>query len=118
MITWNELQKYNMTVVSIRMPRAPEIEAKYDQCVTKKKNLQDIKQIVATNGYLLTENNFPYKTESSVAHLVFWFSGNYTLKQAQELCQSILKRDIVIFVNDMTVKSVLDIDHYHVFVQK
>lgn len=124
MITWDELLCYDMLCVTVNIHRSLEIQKKYEEdkgTPQQKLRLEKIKEDVEKTKYLLKENNFPYDISSNVDHYVFWFKGDYTLEQAKQICireKCVSCSDIIIFVNDPSVKSVHKIGHYHIFIKK
>jgi len=120
MADWQHLLKYNLSIVVDKLPRKKEIAEKYMNDLTKEQKLNHIKQILTTNDYYLIPNDYPYDTSSDITHYVFWYKNAYSLEDALMISLSYFNKtsnDIIIFVNDITNKSVLDINHYHIFVK-
>jgi hypothetical protein len=120
MADWQYLQKYNLSIVVDKFPRKKEIEEKYMNDITKEQKLNYIKQLLKTNDYHLVPNDYPYDISSNIQHYVFWYKNTYSLEDALTISLSHFHKtsnEIIIFVNDITNKSVLDINHYHIFVK-
>ena len=120
MASWQYLQKYNLSKVIDKFPRKTEIEEKYMNDMTKQQKLNYIKQKLKTDDYYLIPNDYPYDLSEDINHYVFWCKETYSLEDVLKIALLYFKKtsnEIIVFVNDITNKSVLDINHYHIFVK-
>jgi hypothetical protein len=120
MANWQYLQKYNLSKVIDKFPRKTEIEEKYKKDETIQVKLNYIKEMLKMNDYYLIPNDYPYDVSEDINHYVFWYKNIYSLEDALKIALSYFKKthnEIIVFVNDITNKSVLDINHYHIFVK-
>ena len=120
MASWQYLQKYNLSKVIDKFPRKTEIEEKYMNDMTKQQKLNYIKQKLKTDDYYLIPNDYPYDLSEDIKHYVFWCKETYSLEDVLKIALLYFKKtsnEIIVFVNDITNKSVLDINHYHIFVK-
>ena len=118
--SWEHLTQYHCQYLDIVLSRKKEIACQYEidkHNGTCSANLEKIKEFLKTNSFLIWTNSYPYDVELNVRHYVFWFSQNYTMEDAVEIAKVHFKTDnIVIMCNIQSLKSVLDIEHYHLFV--
>ena len=120
MASWQYLQKYNLSKVIDKFPRKTEIEEKYMNDMTKQQKLNYIKQKLKTDDYYLIPNDYPYDLSEDINHYVFWCKETYSLEDVLKIALLYFKKtsnEIIVLVNDITNKSVLDINHYHIFVK-
>jgi len=120
MADWQYLQKYNLSKVIDKFPRKIEIEEKYMNDMTKEQKINYIKEILKINDYYLAPNDYPYDVSDNIKHYVFWYKNTYSLEDALNIALSYFKKphnDIIVFVNDINNRSILDINHYHIFVK-
>lgn len=125
LMNWDELRGLHNTILVKPFRRDPKIQDIY----MKKRaalNFQQelIKRIThdlsKTNGITLLENTYPYITPPNVLHNVLWFTNNdMTMEQAT--CwiiehTALPKSNIVVCCNDLSLKTVPEINHYHVFI--
>lgn len=121
-VTWNVLLKYNCSYVYHKFPREKNVIEKYAyDCRngTSKKNLESILDIIKINKYCFAENIYPYYLMKNIKHYVFWF---YEIDISMEECLELSKiyfktKNIVVFCNSPELKSVPNINHYHIFIK-
>lgn len=97
--------------------RTKEVEEKYDKCIKNGSNiffLDTLKKMLKYNSPLLLENMFPYDTKDNIKHYCIWYSEPFDVERF--LKDNNLKA-ITYFENDISLKSIKDISHIHVFVK-
>jgi hypothetical protein len=75
MFTWTQLKHFDMKCVTINIPRSIEIQKKYESYKISqycKIKLNEIKEHVKKNKYLLKENGYPYDISPEIYHYVFF----------------------------------------------
>lgn len=122
-VTWEELQGYDMSTVDVKLGRSASVENEYSKLskAERERKIASIKKKVNENQILLTKNDFPYNVEEDIQHYVMWTSGNQSLTQTKQYVSSLpgMKGfDIVVFSNSTSARSILDIDHHHVFIRE
>jgi hypothetical protein len=121
-IVWDELKKYDMTTVSKNLGRKTSVEHEYISLPKEIKSqcISNIKKQLEKCLILLRENEYPYDVDDNVKHYVLWMLENKDLESSKNYVSELLnkvKSDIVMFTNDTSAKSVLEINHHHVFVR-
>ena len=125
-VSWKHLQSLNCTVLTGPIARSPAVIAAY----TIRRNEPNFKKnlIAATEkgicehgDYWLRDNDFPYYIESNIMHKVFWFNTNcpISMNRCRDLVAmdlDITKDRVVVCCNDLPLKTVPEVEHYHVFV--
>jgi len=121
-INWNDLLPLHLTIVSKILPRSSEVTARYEEDKKTQKHTEYIdlvKHILANYDYILIDNNYLYNVSPDINHRIFWFKGSVSMSEAYDICKGEHpNHDIIVMCNDLTRKSILDIDHYHVFVKE
>jgi colanic acid biosynthesis protein WcaH len=126
-VAWDTLRQFHGRVLTVALPRHPQVAAQY---LEDKANPKFQEQLVALlreglterDGIWLRPNDYPYYIESSVKHYVIWFTADptvFTMHSALEFLVGLrYSRDhLVICCNDSSLKSVPEVNHYHVFIR-
>ena len=120
-ITWDDLLPLHLTTVTQALPRSHSVTAQYEKDKKSTKHIDYmiwLKQMLVTYDYVLADNSYPYNVSDDISHKVFWFRGKISLDEAYEICKNeIPDTEMIIICNDISRKSILDIDHYHVFIK-
>ena len=118
--SWNELTPYHCQMVNILIHRTLEVNNKYacdKENGTCSKNLEHIKNLLIIDSYCILQNNYPYNLEENIDHFCFWFSQKYTMDEALIIIKNKFNTDnVIIFCNAHSIKSVKEIEHYHIFI--
>ena len=121
MTTWSDLSLLHLTKTTIKLQRHKHIEQEYNNLIKNNKvDITYIKDYLLYNNWCLIDNKYPYIIPNNTIHMVFWFKTNYTMEEALNIIYTIYSNnnyDIIIFENDISVKSVKEIKHYHVFIK-
>lgn len=129
MLTWKQLQKFNHNTSEDTIAREPSISKKYREY---RGTIKDINQHIMENmfpnsePYCLTDNMFPYWTESNVQHDILWvnpevvdmkliMNKNWIDERLKELLPN---KQLVVFMNLPNNQTVRMVPHYHVFYKK
>ena len=94
------------------------VKKKYDN--SKKSTLhteykENIRKNILNHGYIITINNYPYNVEKNIIHNIIWCNKN---KDEIKNILDCLYNEYVFFNNIQENKSIKDIEHYHIFVNK
>lgn len=119
-INWNHMIKYHLSIVDVVFPRKPEILQKYEDDIKNNicsHNLNKIKKELEYFDYVITINQYPYNFTSNLKHYIFWFNNICSMNNALSICKKELGDNIIIFCNTFNLKSVKDINHYHIILQ-
>ena len=118
--SWNELKKFHCKYLEIVIPRKTEVLCQYEN---DKQNgicqlqLDKIKDFLKINNFLINENSYPYNIDKNVQHCLFWFSKGYTMNDTLQIAYKYFNtHNIIIMCNIQSLKSVIDIEHYHLFI--
>ena len=74
----------------------------------------NIKKNIKKNGYIITENDFPYNLNNNVKHYIIW-TNNDIFKIKKILNKRF--NNYIFFRNLIENKSIKDIEHYHIFIE-
>jgi hypothetical protein len=128
MAVWERLIKLDCSFMDVALGRDQEVQHKYDslrhQPLFKSKAIAKITTLLSTSpaGYLLCMNDFPYKTDDDVDHLVFWFSDTeLSMKDVKDIIikiKEVSAKQVVVCCNIDRLKSMPEIHHYHVFLKE
>ena len=121
-VVWEELKKYDMTIVNKNLGRKANVEREYLALPkeARARCISNIKRQLEKCLILLRENEYPYDVDDNIKHYVLWMSGDKDLESSKKYVASLLGKtqsDIVMFTNDTSAKSILEINHHHVFVK-
>jgi hypothetical protein len=125
MTSWTELMHLDCTFICHPLVRDHSVLEAYHEKLEEpnfRKTFSDYIKYNMTNlDYVLRENDFPYKTDPNIEHLVFWFNGgNYTMSEAKQVIlriTSLKTTDVVVCCNVPRLKSIPGIPHYQVFLR-
>lgn len=74
-----------------------------------------ISQNVNINGYMITYNHFPYNINDNLSHFIIW--SNLEINQIETILNNSFT-GFIFFKNIPQNKSIVEIEHYHIFVKK
>jgi hypothetical protein len=117
---WTTLIQYSHTVMCDKISRTKQIQSLYMSNATEnKRTMNIIKSILTFRNYYLTPNDYPYDLAPGIKHYIIWFNA-CTMENAVKIasiCLNTCSSNIIVFVNDDKNKSILDIEHYHIFIK-
>lgn len=136
-INWNYVKSFHMNPpLSINeFQRSEEIEKKYQQHKTflNSKGIKLEDYILSTyfkdistieKGWVIVPNNFPYNLDKEIEHLLIWihpkksFTESEIIKHIEKYMKENNYQDYVYFTHYKNIRSVHEINHYHIFVKK
>jgi hypothetical protein len=89
--------------------------------------LEEIKRLNRKpKSYKITKEQVKYAIQKlkeneqitkGVKHYIFWFNNICSMDNALSICKKELGDNIIIFCNTFNLKSVKDINHYHIILQ-
>mgnify|MGYP005627667301 FL=1 len=99
--------------------RETHIQENYDEFCKDKENgkrfIQRVKDNLENNDYYYVENDFPYYVESHIKHMVCWYKKG----TVYSIINKLEKKNIITYWENLTHnKSVKDINHIHIFINK
>ena len=126
--TWNVISQFsNTNPPRHTIKRSKDSDSKY-----KKLKLELVERNISIGNYIkeklfsdnseyaLVKNDFPYMLDKNVLHYVFWINPKFNEKYNDNTVEKILKNSIdfefIYFKNIIANKSVLDVEHYQVFI--
>lgn len=120
-LSWETLKKLNLQILTTELPRKVSVQQSY---MVRRNDPEHQPTLVAmiSDGLRerLRKNDYPYHTSSDVEHLVLWFTDIVlSLQEAQSWVVDYLglpKTQIVVCCNAPCLKTVPEINHYHVFI--
>tara|TARA_Y100000389_G_C17414408_1_gene492834 strand:+ start:622 stop:975 length:354 start_codon:yes stop_codon:yes gene_type:complete len=109
------IKQFHKIGTNENLKRKKEIQEAYNNEKKKNKNYEEnLKQTLFKNNcnWTITKNKFPYHFIDNTEHYLVWFKGdiNYNLI---DFC--FRDDEIVYFENKPNCKSILSINHVHVF---
>ena len=126
---WEMVKKFHLNPPTIQLPREESVIKKY------KENMLIIKMTYTVPEYLmkkyfssgnkivLTANDYPYYTTSNVLHYLLWIHPSVHVEDtsvrnmiSSKMPSNITYQDFIYFENHGNNKSILDIRHFHVFI--
>ena len=127
MISWEGLQTLDSSVLNFAIGRTPEVNKAYFAKKQEPGYMDSLVSMISTylihnNGYWIRDNDFPYDFKGiPIVHKVFWFNKPTSMSEAKCIVSrntSISAEHLVICASSAPLKSVPDIDHYHVFISQ
>lgn len=99
--------------------RDSHIQENYDKFCRDKENgnrfIQRVKDNLETADYYYTENDFPYFVESHIKHMICWYKKG----TVDSIIHKLGKKNIVTYWENLSHnKSVKEINHIHIFINK
>ena len=84
----------------------------------KQQFINNIKNLLIINLFIIMPNNYPYHFEDDIKHLVFWYKGNICMNEAYHLVlnhnlHDYSRNNLILFCNEQYLKSIPEINHYH-----
>ena len=104
-------------IIKYDLIRKENIQKSYE--LYKSNNLlknfkMNIKKNITKNGYIITENDFPYNLNNNVKHYIIW--TNYDIFKIKKILNKRFN-NYIFFRNLIENKSIKDIEHYHIFIE-
>tara|TARA_B100000035_G_C20758620_1_gene447283 strand:+ start:115 stop:516 length:402 start_codon:yes stop_codon:yes gene_type:complete len=129
MLSWNVVKKFTVeSPPTYALGRLPEVEERYtrhrNQIKSSKyyNSIADyiLKDVLGSNEYKFTENEFPYKVEDGIKHYLLWVSkeahGKYNIESLIKSRVEIKScKEFTFYRNLKNNASVFEIEHYHIF---
>lgn len=120
---WTRVQQFHLKINSHMFTRTPKIDLLYNLTKGQIRNnfIHRVDFSLQNQPYLIWDNTYPYDLPHEIIHQVFWFKGNnYSMNAAWEICQkhypTINSENIIVFSNSPHLKSIPEIQHYHIFI--
>ena len=128
---WDYVQRFHMNPPpsAADLPRNKNVDIKYQE---HKKQVKSIKEhIISTyfdsesveRGWVIVNNEFPYDLNPNIQHLLIWiypgkdFSDESIIGIIEDYMKNNGHSEYIYFRNILAIRSVLEIDHYHIFVK-
>jgi|SRR5579875_2160952 len=121
---WEELKKYNKTIVTEEFKRDEKVKRDYEKykkdIEREGKTLTDVvyeKYFKYNNNiWVLDKNLFPYELNKNIKHYVLWVRPGieFTYDDVERILGL---KDYVVFKNHPKTMSVPYIQHFHVFIK-
>ena len=105
-------------VIYYPLKRDPKIQEKYNNSkkyISYTEYKENIKKNISNNGHYITINNYPYNIKECVTHNIIWCNKD---REEIKIILDCLYEEYVFFKNIPDNKSIKDIEHYHIFVNK
>ena len=127
MISWEGLQMLDSSVLDVAIGRTPEVNKAYALKKQEPGYMDKLISMISTyliqnNGYWIRDNDFPYDFKGvPITHKVFWFNRPTSMTEAKCIVSEnigISSDRLVICATSAPLKSVPDIDHYHIFISQ
>lgn len=125
-LSWETLKKLNLQTLAETLPRKLSVQQSYMVQRNDPKHQPTLVAMIRDGlrdrkGIWLRKNDYPYHTPSDVEHLVLWFTDPVmSLQEAQSWVADylgLLETQIVVCCNAPCLKTVPEINHYHVFIR-
>lgn len=121
--TWTHLLTLDQSIMTQQLDRDAVVDQEYRQKRElpgfKEQFLNYIYSGIEDAGYWLRYNDYPYLMPQGVCHRVFWFVGDISMRQAKGIvCRDldICSDQVVVACNSLPLKTIPELDHYHVFI--
>lgn len=128
MLSWEQLMELDTNYMTSIIPRAPWVAAEYDHNMSKPEFKQSVISMIIEGlsgsdyDYWLRPNDYPYLMPDGVQHVILWFKAG-RFDSMQDAKQTLIRQhgidpeQIVVSCNAHNLKSIPEIDHYHVFIK-
>ena len=129
--SWDKYKSIHLTITQERFPRSEFMTQYYTRPTEKLKSLkliETIRERLINENYLILLNDYPYDTPMYTDHYIFWFGGigdqrDITMESALSIFKEFInyddkKMEVVIFCNNPNNKSIPDVNHYHIVINK
>ena len=122
MITFEELKMMidENHISKIQLKRKPEIMDQYE-IFRKTLDLNTFNQYIFGDkkDYIIRRNDFPYDISQNISHSILWLKDeSLNIKELLINNNFILDDNLIWFRNSPENRSIKDIVHYHIFVNK
>lgn len=125
---WKELQKYDGNPPDKALPRDKAIATRYGYYLKSFKRrgttvgkfiLENIFERFENMPFVITLNDYPYKVSDDIKHLVVWTNPLFVVleKDIRSYLKDRIGNKFVLFKNLTDHKSVVEADHYQLFVE-
>lgn len=125
-VSWDEITQFDMQVITYDFKRKPEIQHMYSSISPEERTerMDKIKKRLESESTFFVGNSFPYDIETGIQHDVIWTTYRAhdddieNLKYFKKFVAERLGKscdELVLFTNHPSIKSILEIDHHHVF---
>lgn len=128
---WDYIKQFHLNPppTAVYLPRNKEVEVRYQQ---HKKEFKSIKDYILNThfdsnsidqGWVIVDNEFPYDCQSNIRHFLIWIypgkelSDQQIIGIIQEYMNNNGHSEYAYFRNVPAIRSVLEIDHFHIFVK-
>jgi len=127
-MSWDNIKKLDLQILTKSLLRAPSVQRLYMEQRNDPTHQPRLLTMLRNglcrhNGIWLRENDYPYQTPPDVEHHVLWFSDTETISSLQTAQSWVIdylgldETQIVVCCNDIQLKTVPEINHYHVFIR-
>ena len=122
-VTWEHLQTLDNTFLTKTLGRHPEVTKLYLSHLSEPGFKQSLVKKLKQNtksGICFRENDYPYFLEKGITHYIMWFSDEYHIPMEKatswvSIQTGKIPDKIVVCCNEQHMKTVPEIQHYHVF---
>jgi hypothetical protein len=100
--------------IIFKNPRTPKVQTDYDQA---EKNIEHIKkQVQANGGVAVMPNGWPYNVYAH--HLLVWFEPDKRINAEQIIREGLDNKEHCYSQSPRHLRSIPDLDHFHLFIKK
>ena len=130
MISWEILKQFSVVnPPNVRLYREAKIENKYTLHRERiKENYESVAEYLIDKMFsdeacntrmVFIDNTFPYNTASNIKHMLVWINPKYSenAKEVRTFIKDNTSKPFIYFKNSIQFKTILEVEHYHVFIQ-